>query len=42
MQISTVNILQMVKDMAYITIGINFEDACGLLISIFTFDLGPF
>ena len=41
MHISTGNILQTVKDSPNITIAIKYEVAYELLISIFSFDLGP-
>ena len=39
MHISDVNISQMVKDRANVTIAIKYEVACALLISIVKFDL---
>ena len=42
MHISTTNISKMVRDGANIIISIKYEDAYGLSMRIFRFDLGPF
>ena len=42
MHISTMNILEMVKNMANITIAIKYQFMYSLSIIIFTFDLDPF